>query len=90
MNGLYFIGVGGLPGLPSWGCLLPEFPEDEPYGNFSLGVLLVPTFMTAVWVTVFGNTALYIELFGTGGLVEAVGSNLAVALFVLLEQFPLF
>ena len=30
-----------------------------------------------------------VEMFGQGGLAEAVSDNIAVALFVLLEQFPL-
>ena len=74
---------------PFVGMFIARISRGRTVREFFLGVLLVPTFLTAVWVTVFGNTALYIELFGNGGLVEAVSSNLAVALFVLLEQFPL-
>ncbi|UCE63768.1 MAG: BCCT family transporter [Nitrospirota bacterium] len=74
---------------PFVGMFIARISRGRTVREFLLGVLLVPTLMTAVWVTVFGNTALYIELFGNGGLVEAVSTNLAVALFVLLEQFPL-
>ena len=49
----------------------------------------MPTLVTFVWLTVFGNTALYLELSGQGGVVEAVNENVATALFVLLDQFPL-
>jgi choline/glycine/proline betaine transport protein len=74
---------------PFVGMFIARISRGRTVREFLLGVLLLPTLMTAVWVTVFGNTALYIELFGNGGLVEAMSTNLAVALFVLLEQFPI-
>ncbi len=40
-------------------------------------------------MTTFGNSALNIEMFGAGGIAEAVQENIPVSLFVLLEQFPL-
>jgi choline-glycine betaine transporter len=36
------------------------------------------TLATFVWLTVFGNAALHVELFG-GGIVEAVKPDVAVA-----------
>ena len=44
--------------------------------------------MTFLWLTVFGNSALFSELYGGGGVVEAVNANVATALFVLLDTFP--
>jgi choline-glycine betaine transporter len=52
-------------------------------------LLLVPTFITFLWITIFGNTALYIEMFGAGGIARAVQENIPVSLFVLLGNFPL-
>ena len=74
---------------PFVGMFIARISKGRTIREFLLGVLLVPTLMTAIWVTVFGSSALFIELFGNGGLVEAVKTNLSVALFVLLEQFPL-
>ncbi len=37
----------------------------------------------------FRNTALFQELSGRGGVTEAVNEDIATALFVLLDQFPL-
>lgn len=54
-----------------------------------LGVLLVPASITFIWMTVFGDTALQIEMFGAGGMAAAVQENVPVALFKLLENFPL-
>ena len=73
---------------PFVGMFIARISKGRTVREFLLGVLLVPTLMTTIWVTIFGNSALYIELFGNGGLVEAVSTNLAVALFVLLEHFP--
>ena len=39
-------------------------------------------------MTVFGNSALFCELYGDGGVGEAVDENVATALFALLDIFP--
>ena len=44
--------------------------------------------MTFLWLTIFGNSALFSELYGGGGIVDAVNDNVATALFVLLDTFP--
>jgi choline-glycine betaine transporter len=55
-----------------------------------LGVLLAPSVVTFIWFAVFGGTALHSELMGTGGIVESVNQQgAAVALFALLQQYPL-
>ena len=51
--------------------------------------MFVPTLVTFLWVTTFGNSALQIEMFGAGGIAKAVQENIPVSLFVLLENFPL-
>jgi choline/glycine/proline betaine transport protein len=40
-------------------------------------------------MTVFGNSAIYIERFAAGGMARAVQENIPVSLFVFLENFPL-
>jgi choline/glycine/proline betaine transport protein len=57
--------------------------------EFLLGVLFVPTLLTFVWLTVFGGSALYVEMFGAGGISEAVNNNVATAMYTLFENFPL-
>jgi choline/glycine/proline betaine transport protein len=57
--------------------------------EFILSVLLVPTFITFLWITIFGNTALNIEMFGNGGIAKVVQDNIPISLFVMLENFPL-
>jgi choline/glycine/proline betaine transport protein len=56
--------------------------------EFVTGVLLVPTAMTFVLLTIFGKMGIYIELFGDGGVAEATNSQLEFALFAMLEHLP--
>ncbi|GAA5481629.1 BCCT family transporter [Haloferula sargassicola] len=76
----------------AWSPFVGMFIARISYGRtireFALGVLLVPTLVTFFWLTVFGNTALYEEVIGGGGIVAAVGEDVSTALFVLLERFP--
>lgn len=51
-------------------------------------VLLVPAFTNCLWFSVFGGTALYMERFEDGRLLEAVAENVAISLHVLLEHLP--
>ena len=74
---------------PFVGMFIARISKGRTVREFLLGVILVPTLMTLVWITVFGNTALFIEIFGNGGIADAVNNNIAVALFVLFDQFPL-
>ncbi len=77
----------------AWSPFVGMFIARISYGRtireFLTGVLVVPTAVTFLWMTVFGNSALYIEHFGGGGLASAVMDNVAVSLFVFLENFPL-
>ncbi len=74
---------------PFVGMFIARVSHGRTIRQFILGVLLVPTFITFVWITIFGNTALFIEMFGTGGIAAIVQENIPVSLFVLLENFPL-
>jgi choline/glycine/proline betaine transport protein len=77
----------------AWSPFVGMFIARISYGRsirqIVLGVLLVPTLVTALWFSIFGNTAIQIEMFGGGGIFDAVQDNIPVAFFVLLEKFPL-
>jgi len=57
--------------------------------EFILGVLVVPSALTFVWISTFGGAAIHEALYGNAGIVAAVNENIAVALFELLREFPL-
>ena len=74
---------------PFVGIFVARISRGRTVREFLGSVLIVPTLLTFVWLTVFGNTALFEEVLGSGGIVEAVNENVATALFVLLDKFPL-
>jgi choline/glycine/proline betaine transport protein len=69
--------------------LIARVSYGRTIGEFIKGVLLVPTFITFAWITVFGNSAINLEMFGAGGIARAVQENVPVSLFKLLEHYPL-
>jgi len=74
---------------PFVGMFIARISRGRTIREFILGVLLAPAGFTFIWLTVFGNTALWLERTGAAPLAETVQTNLPVALFVLLEQLPL-
>jgi choline/glycine/proline betaine transport protein len=74
---------------PFVGMFIARVSHGRTIRQFILGVMLVPTFITFLWITIFGNTAIFIEMFGSGGISRAVQDNIPVSLFVMLENFPL-
>ena len=74
---------------PFVGTFIARVSKGRTVKEFLLGVLLVPTLLTFLWFSVFGGSALFLELNGIGNIAAAVEENIATALFVMLEQFPL-
>jgi len=75
---------------PFVGMFIARISRGRTIKEFIIGVLLVPTGFTFMWLSLFGNTALHMELAETGaGITEAVQNDMPTAIFVLLEQMPL-
>jgi len=74
---------------PFVGMFIARISRGRTIREFIIGVLLVPTTLTFIWLTVFGNTAIHMDLVQDLGIAEAVGDNLDTAFFVMLEQLPL-
>jgi len=75
---------------PFVGTFIARVSRGRTVREFVLGVLLVPSLFSAFWFSIFGGTAISLEMFGQAGLsqvIEAQGKE--VALFTLLEQFPM-
>ncbi|MGC9456397.1 MAG: BCCT family transporter [Halothiobacillaceae bacterium] len=70
---------------PFVGMFIARISRGRTFREFVLGVLLAPTLITVVWIGVFGGTALYHELFGGGGVVDAVAVDVSMALFATIE-----
>lgn len=75
---------------PFVGMFIARISRGRSIREFICGVLLVPTLMGFVWLTVIGGTALNIELFQGGGITEAVNKDVTSALFSMLDKLPVF
>ncbi|MEG8047087.1 BCCT family transporter [Sphingomonas aerolata] len=74
---------------PFVGMFIARISRGRTIREFIGGVLLVPTLFTFLWMTVFGNTAIALDMAGTAAIADTVANNLPVALFETLEQLPL-
>ena len=74
---------------PFVGIFIARVSRGRTVREFILGVLLVPSMLIFIWMSVFGGSALYMELQGDNTISLAVNEDLSTSLFVLLEQFPL-
>lgn len=74
---------------PFVGVFVARISRGRTIREFVLTVMLVPTLATFVWLSVFGGSALHIEIFGSGGLGEVVHDNVALSLHALLRELPL-
>ena len=73
---------------PFVGMFIARISRGRTIRQFVIGVLLVPSGFTFLWFTVFGNTALAMQLDGTAQMVDAVQTDVAVALFQFLGHLP--
>ena len=70
---------------PFCGVFIARISRGRTIREFILGVLIAPTMLAIIWISVFGNTAIYLELYGAGGVVDAVNNDLTMALFKTIE-----
>jgi choline/glycine/proline betaine transport protein len=74
---------------PFVGLFIARISKGRTIREFVLGVLLIPTAFTLMWMSIFGNSAIDLILNqGVTQVAEMVNQDTAVALFVFLEQLP--
>jgi choline/glycine/proline betaine transport protein len=74
---------------PFVGLFIARISRGRTIREFILGVMLVPTVFTLVWMTIFGNSAIDMVLNQGNELLGTLANdNTPVALFLFLEQFP--
>lgn len=74
---------------PFVGMFIARISRGRTLKEFVLGVLIVPTLITFLWLSTFGGSAIFIELNSIADIAGAVTNNVATSLYVLLEQFPI-
>ena len=77
--------------MPFIGVFIARISRGRTVREFLLTVIFLPTLLCAVWMSVFGGTALHQFLFdGYTGVTDAVRTwNLELALFRMLQHLPL-
>lgn len=73
---------------PFVGMFIARISKGRTIREFIGGALLAASGLTFVWLSVFGGSALFIELSGPGGLMAATQDDLARSLFVFLDVLP--
>ncbi|TVR35632.1 MAG: BCCT family transporter [Balneolaceae bacterium] len=74
---------------PYVGMFIARISKGRTVKEFVLGVLIVPTILTFLWMSGFGGSALYLETGGIAEIAAAVEADQTTSLFILLDQFPL-
>ncbi|MFO8023325.1 MAG: BCCT family transporter, partial [Perlabentimonas sp.] len=74
---------------PFVGMFIARISRGRTLREFILGVLIVPTILTFLWLSAFGGSALFLELNGLADITTAVQSNVATSLYELLSNFPI-
>ena len=74
---------------PFVGMFIARISKGRTVKEFVLSVMLIPTFLSFLWMSVFGGSALSIRAGGAADIAAAVKANVSTAMFVMLEQFPL-
>jgi len=74
---------------PFVGMFIARISRGRTVREFAAGVLLVPTGFTFLWMTVFGNTAIALDMgVAAGAITQAVQTDLSTALFRFFEYLP--
>ncbi len=71
---------------PFVGMFIARVSRGRTVREFVTCVLIIPTIVSVIWMTIFGGTALTETIGGFNGIVEA---DLSVKLFAMLGQLPL-
>ncbi len=74
---------------PFVGIFIARISRGRTIRELILYVFIVPVFVTFLWFSVFGGTAMHIEIFGAGGISDIVKENVAMSLHALLDNLPL-
>jgi glycine betaine transporter len=83
-----FYWVWWISWAPFVGTFLARISKGRTIREFVIGVLLIPSGVSFVWFAILGGSAINLQLTGEANLIDTVAEP-EVALFTLLEQFPL-
>ena len=74
---------------PFVGMFIARVSKGRTVREFILGVMVFPTLLSFLWMSVFGGSALWLQSTGAADIATAVQQDVSTALFVMLQNFPL-
>ncbi|MGD2117413.1 MAG: BCCT family transporter [Chromatiales bacterium] len=74
---------------PFVGMFIARISKGRTVKEFVLGVILIPTLLSFVWMSVFGGSAIFLQSHEIADITAAVKDDVATAMFVMLHNFPL-
>ncbi|KDB08384.1 choline/carnitine/betaine transporter [Burkholderia sp. lig30] len=73
---------------PFVGMFIARISRGRTIRQFVIGVLLVPTAFNLVWMTVFGNSAIWLDAHGAAGALAQTASSVDALLFRFFDYLP--
>lgn len=73
---------------PFVGLFIARISRGRTIREFVLGVLLVPTAFNFLWMSVFGNSAIWLDVNKAGGALSLLANNADTLLFNFLDLLP--
>jgi glycine betaine transporter len=70
------------------GVFLARISRGRTIRGFIVGVLAVPSIVFFTWFTVFGGTAIHIDMFEGGDIAKQTAADINSAFFATLDHFP--
>lgn len=74
---------------PFVGIFIARISGGRTIREFVLNVLLVPTLLSIAWFSIYGGSAIAMELAGDPGITAAVKEDISTALFFFFQQLPI-
>ncbi|MBQ1762679.1 MAG: BCCT family transporter, partial [Aquincola sp.] len=74
---------------PFVGLFIARVSRGRTIREFILGTVLAPTIAAMLWFSIFGGTALNLQLLQGAPIAEAVKADVSTALFALFDALPL-
>lgn len=74
---------------PFVGLFIAKISRGRTIREFVVGVILIPSLFTFIWMTVFGNSVIWFDLHQARGALSDTASNLDALLFGFFQYLPL-
>ena len=74
---------------PFVGMFIARISKGRSVRELLVGVIFLPSILCFLWMSVFGGSAMNLQMTGERDVATAVNENVATALFDMLEAFPL-